>query len=277
MQPTSPSSLPALHASTNGAGAAHHTDLESARRVQQRLFPCRLPRVPGWNFAGCCRPARSVGGDYYDLFEAGPGRVAVALGDVSGKGLGPALVMAHLHALVRGRLPGCPTDLPRCVAGLNDYLADFLPEDWFVTLFLAVLDLGTGRLRYVNAGHPAPLLLDGRGEAALPLSEGGIPLGVLPGADYQAGEEWLNPGSLLALFSDGLTEAHNSEGDMFRAWRVAEVLQGAPARPAGEVLAALLAGVEDFANGAEQGDDLTLVIVRRGAASAAQPGAGEAG
>jgi sigma-B regulation protein RsbU (phosphoserine phosphatase) len=180
--------------------------------------------------------------------------------------------MAYLHALVRGRLAGCPANLPRCVGGLNAYLADFLPEDWFVTLFLAVLDVATGRLRYVNAGHPAPLLLGGRGQTPVALAEGGPPLGVLPGERYAAGQARLGRGSLLGLFSDGLTEAQNAGGAMFQAWRVGEVLRGARARPAGDVLAALLEGVGHFTGAAEPADDLTLLVVRRGVDSPAANG-----
>jgi hypothetical protein len=105
----------------DGAGPSVH-ELGTARLVQQHLFPRALPRVPGWDWAGLCRPARAVAGDYYDLFEAAPGQVAVALGDVSGKGLGPALIMASLHALVRSRVPDRLADLPGLVAELDRYL-----------------------------------------------------------------------------------------------------------------------------------------------------------
>jgi sigma-B regulation protein RsbU (phosphoserine phosphatase) len=237
--------------------------MESARLVQRKLFPQRLPSVPGWDFAGDCRPAQSVGGDYYDLFAVGPGRVALALGDVTGKGLGPALVMAHLHALVRGRLSGCPADLPRFAADLNEYLAEFLPSDFFVTLFVAVLETATGWLHYVNAGHPAPLLLDRTAAAPVGLAEGGTPLGVLPGARYEAGQAQMGPGAVLTLFSDGLTEAYSPGGEMLRAWRVAEVLRGGRTRTADEILTALREEVESFTGRANPEDDLTLVVVRR--------------
>jgi sigma-B regulation protein RsbU (phosphoserine phosphatase) len=237
--------------------------MESARLVQQRLFPCRLPCVPGWDFAGDCRPAQAVGGDYYDLFEVCPGGVVLALGDVSGKGLGPALVMAHLHALVRGRMPGYPGDLPRFVADLNDYLAEFLPSDFFVTLFVALLDSATGWLHYVNAGHPAPLLLDGGTGALVEAVTVNTPLGILPGERFEAGRVLMRPGAVLALFSDGLTEARSPTGDMFCVRRAVEGLHAVRARPAGAVLAALRATVEDFTGRAHPKDDLTLVVVRR--------------
>jgi serine phosphatase RsbU (regulator of sigma subunit) len=261
MQPNHLTPLPGR--AGNGAPGAGRADLESARRVQQRLWPGRLPHVGGWDFAAFCRPARSVGGDYHDLFEVGPGRLALALGDVSGKGLGPALVMAHLHALVRTGLPAGQAHLPRFAGDLNGHLGAFLPEDFFVTLFLAVLDLGSGRLDYVNAGHPAPLLVGGRGSAAVGLDRGGAPLGPLPGASYQGGRALLAPGGVLALFSDGLTEARNAGGEMFHARRVGQVLQAGHGRWAGDLLRVLVDAVGTFARPPHPADDLTLMVVRR--------------
>jgi sigma-B regulation protein RsbU (phosphoserine phosphatase) len=254
--------LPGTHPSHNGH-APHPGALETARQVQQRLFPRRLPHVPGWDFAACCRPAQAVGGDYYDLFPAGPGRLAVAVGDVSGKGLGPALVMAHLHGLVRGLLPADPADLGGFAANLNDRLGDSLPDDWFVTLFLAVVDLADGRLSYVNAGHPPALLLDAKHTAPVPLTVGGTPLGTVAGEVYAVGQARVRPGGLLAVFSDGLTECRNPGGQMFRVQGVAEALTGFGLRPAEGVRAGLIQSAESFRSTAGQEDDMTLVVVRR--------------
>ena len=139
-------------------------DLEAASRVQQKLFPERMPEVPGWEFAGLCRPARMLAGDYYDVFALTPGHVGLALGDVAGKGLGPSLVMASLHAMVRSRLASYSGALPGLMQELNQYLLRSLPEDMFVTLFLGVLHERSGRLSYVNAGHPHPLLVTAEGQ-----------------------------------------------------------------------------------------------------------------
>src|SRR5262249_40792768 len=127
----------------------HLRDLETARQVQRNLFPRQLPCLPGWDLAAVCRPARIVAGDYHDLFTPVPGCLAIALGDVAGKGLGPALVMAHLHTLIRSRLPAHLADLAGLVNELNAHLLAVLPEEMFVTLFLAVVELDTGRMRYV--------------------------------------------------------------------------------------------------------------------------------
>jgi serine phosphatase RsbU (regulator of sigma subunit) len=200
----------------NGRPHDYLRGLETARAVQQHLFPRRLPLPCGWECAACCRPAQPVGGDYHDLFQTSPGRLAVALGDVSGKGLGPALVAAHLHALVRSLLPSEPEALGRFAADLKEHLATFLPADFFVTLFLAVLDLADGWLYSVNAGHPPALLLDPSCHSPAQLSVGGIPLGAFPGERYDVGHVRLRPGCLLAVFSDGLSEARDAAGRMLR-------------------------------------------------------------
>jgi sigma-B regulation protein RsbU (phosphoserine phosphatase) len=241
----------------------HLRDLEAGRQAQERLFPAELPRVPGWDFAAVCRPARVVAGDYYDLFEAGPGQVALAVGDVAGKGLGPALVMAGLHAWIRCLLPPRTADLPGVMAELNRHLLASTPPDLFVSLFLAVLDVRAGRLDYANGGHPAPVALAGPGVRPVRLTEGGAVLGILPEVHYAARQIDLGPGSVLALFSDGVTEAASPGGELFRERRVLEALQAARSLPAAAALARILDGVERFAGPAGPADDLSLVIVRR--------------
>jgi sigma-B regulation protein RsbU (phosphoserine phosphatase) len=252
----------ALSPGRNGPGPPSH-DLDTARRVQQHLFPRNLPRVPGWDWAGLCRPARAVAGDYYDLFEAAPGLVAVAEGDVSGKGLGPALIMASLHALVRSRLPYRLGDLPGLVADLDAYLRAVTPDDMFVSLFLGVLDVGTGRLRYVNAGHPPPVLVGGPPGEPLRLPVGGPILGILPGVTWNEGAAVLEPGSLLALFSDGIPESRRDDGEPFGEERLVGLLRRAGRGPATAVVGRLLATVAHFTGWTEPADDQSLVVVRR--------------
>jgi sigma-B regulation protein RsbU (phosphoserine phosphatase) len=259
--PNDQASRPDLPCSGNGALACPRHDLEAARRVQQHLFPGEL-RLAGWDCAAVCRPARTVAGDYHDLFEAAPSRLAVALGDVSGKGLGPALVAAHLHALVRGRLPADGAALAPFVEDLNRRLLAVLPEGMFVTLLVAVLDLATGRAHYVNAGHPPAQLLLPSGRAQ-EWSEGGIVLGVLPEAPYRVGQAHVPVGGLLALFSDGLTDAAGLRGQPFHARRVGKVLRRARPGPARTALARLLEAVDAFAAGTEQADDVSVLLVRR--------------
>jgi sigma-B regulation protein RsbU (phosphoserine phosphatase) len=240
----------------------HLRDLEAARQVQEHLFPRELPRVPGWDCAAVCRPARVVAGDYHDLFAAAPGRLAVALGDVAGKGLGPALVMAGLHALVRGRLPRQADDLAGLMDGLNRYLLAATPPDLFLTLFLAVLDVGTGGLRYANAGHPAPLLVPGPDEEPVRLAQGGTVLGILPGARYREGHATLAPGSVLTVFSDGLTDTAGADRGTPSERRVVEALwAGHPSAAA--TLTRVLESFGHLAGGPEPADDVSLLVLRR--------------
>jgi sigma-B regulation protein RsbU (phosphoserine phosphatase) len=240
----------------------HLRDLETARQVQQNLFPRELPCLSGWDLAAVCQPAHVVAGDYYDLFEPARGFLAIALGDVAGKGLGPALVMAHLHTLIRSRLPTQFADLAGLVANLNAHLLAVLPEEMFVTLFLAVVELDTGRMVYVNAGHPSPLLIQS-GVPVAELAEGGTILGILPGSDYVVGDAWLPPDSVLTVFSDGVTEAQAPHGEQFQLRRVREVLQEAGDSPAAAIVKQLVAAVERFTGRTEPADDVSLVIVRR--------------
>jgi sigma-B regulation protein RsbU (phosphoserine phosphatase) len=238
--------------------------LEEARRVQQRLFPSELPRLPGWDLAAACRPARVVAGDYCDLLDLGAGRLGLVLGDVSGKGLGPALVMAGLRALVHARLPHRTADLAGLMGELNAYLLATTPDDMFVTLFLAVLDVPTGRLRHVNAGHLPPLVLaDPDGAGPMRITLGGPVLGILPEVDFEEHQAGLKPGSLLAVFSDGITEAMNRAGKMFHERRVVEALRKGWGQSAVQALAHLLEAVEQFAAGMEQADDMSVILLRR--------------
>jgi sigma-B regulation protein RsbU (phosphoserine phosphatase) len=182
---------------------------------------------------------------------------------VAGKGLGPALVMAGLRALVRSRLPYRPRDLAGLVGELNDYLLASTPDDLFVTLFLGVLEVSTGRLRYVNAGHLPPLVLAGPADGeARRFTGGGTVLGMFPGADFGEGQLRLRPGSLLALFSDGVTEATDRAGNMFHERRVIEDLRGAWGRCSEAMLARLLGSLERFTGGKEQ-DDISVILLRR--------------
>jgi sigma-B regulation protein RsbU (phosphoserine phosphatase) len=257
IHPASTSSSP-CHASPRADGLA------TARRVQHHLFPQELSRPVGWDIAAVCRPAQVVGGDYLDLVWLGKHHLALALGDVAGKGLGSALVMAGLRALVRARLAPRRCGLADVVGELNEYLLASTPDDLFVTLLLGVLEVSTGRLRYVNAGHPPPLVLAGPGADGIrPLTEGGTVLGGLPGADFEEGRALLKPGSLLALFSDGITEATDPTGRMFHERRLVELLERVREERAARTLVRLLEGLEHFTEGKESADDISLILLRR--------------
>jgi sigma-B regulation protein RsbU (phosphoserine phosphatase) len=223
-----------------------------------------LPNSDDWEFAATCRPARAVAGDYYDVFDGGAGQIVVALGDVSGKGLGPSLVMAGVRAVIRSRLSDNTSDLAGVMRELNQYLESTTLEEMFVTLFVGMLDRRRGALRFVNAGHPPPVLIAPQICQPTRLTEGGILLGVDPEARYDEEEVGLDPGSLVALYSDGITEASNGNGQRFDEPRLLHILRRANSAPASSILRGLLKSVDRFRETSEQQDDMTLVIVRRG-------------
>jgi sigma-B regulation protein RsbU (phosphoserine phosphatase) len=213
--------------------------------------------------AAFCRPAREVGGDYYDLFEPAPGRIVLALGDVTGKGLGASLLTASLHSTLRGRLPARLDDLVGLMSEVNEHLVQSTPAGIFATLFIGLLDTATGRMRYVNGGHPAPMLLRaGSGEPVL-LSEGGALVGILPGVPFTEGEVALAPGDMLLVYSDGLSEAMDAEQNMFEEAGVLQALEEARSLDAEPALRTVLDTADRFVAGAEQSDDISLVVVRR--------------
>jgi sigma-B regulation protein RsbU (phosphoserine phosphatase) len=238
-------------------------DIEIARGVQQGLFPRALPSVPGWEFAAGCLPAQAVGGDYYDLFEVEKGKVAFAVGDVSGKGLGASLLMANLHALMRSQLPRAAGDLAAFTTEVNEHLVASSPSGMFVTLFVGVLDTATGELRYVNAGHPPALVFSGVGGDMQKLETGGMLVGAIPGIRYEVGMVGLSPGSVLAVYSDGVTEATDTVGEMYEEERLIAALAACGEKSAAEVFTGVMESVECFSRGAEQADDITLVVIQR--------------
>jgi sigma-B regulation protein RsbU (phosphoserine phosphatase) len=250
-----------LHADHNGKPHHHDAVVAAARKVQESLFPRPMPDLAGWEFASYSSPAQEVTGDYLDVFELSPGQVALALGDVSGKGLGAGLVMACLHGFLHGRLPAAPSDLPRLMREMNTYLLQATPPDVFVSLFLGVLDVATGALSYVNAGHPPPLLL-ADSAAPVELNEAGSLLGIFDNPARESVRVTLPPGSLLVLFSDGVTEARNRHDQPFHARRLAEVLRGAP-RSARAAVRSVVEAVRSFVGPARQSDDQSVLAVHR--------------
>jgi len=238
-------------------------DLEIARQVQQNLFPKKLPSYPGWEFTGICRSARAVGGDYYDIFEVAPGKVLLALGDVSGKGLGASLLMASVHSAIRSRAATSLDDPSKLIVELNHHLLSSTSPETFVTLFLGLIDLDTGKLQYVNCGHPPPILLCQEEKKQERLTIGGPILGILDGAPYTKGEYYLRNGDVLVLFSDGVTEATNQKEEMFEEERLLEMLSRTSELEASAVINLVMNTVDSFTAQCEQADDISVVIVRR--------------
>lgn len=238
-------------------------DVEIARTVQQNLFPHKLPVSAGWEFAGFCRPARAVGGDYYDIFEPIPGKVLIALGDVSGKGVGASLLMASVHAAIRSRAGSLGDKPAALIAEVNRHLTATCPQGTFVTLFFGTLDVDSGILQYVNCGHPPAILWHGDGRGAEQLAEGGPVLGIIDADVFAAGECQLVSGDTVIVYSDGVTEAMNASEEMFEDERLIEAVAGAANRSAPDLMTSIVKAVDDFAEKQEQADDISVLVVRR--------------
>jgi serine phosphatase RsbU (regulator of sigma subunit) len=243
--------------------AQQSRDLEIASRVQQNLFPRSLPSPAGWDLAARCRPARAVGGDYYDLFEISPTKIALALGDVAGKGLGASLLTASLHAMVRGGLHRRSEDLGGLMEEINTQLVASTPPEIFATLFLGVLDTERGVLRYVNAGHPSPVLVHPDRDLSETLETGGTLVGMLEEAEYAEGSATLPQGGTLLIYSDGVSEATDPHGAMFEEQRIVATLQEVRPLGAEAGLQRVLEAVDTFVAGAGQSDDISLIVLRR--------------
>lgn len=230
-------------------------EIEEARQVEQSLLPKTLPALPGVTFAASRRAARSVSGDYLDAIPAGPQQVMLCIGDVIGKGVPAAMLMSNLQAAVRaGVAPG--VEPGEMCARLNNAMCENMPSGKFITFFCGLLDAERKTLTYSNAGHGAPVLLRANGEIVR-LDQGGVVLGVFRDVAYQQATVALVPDDRLLLFTDGLTEAHNAEGEEFGDGRlIAEAMMARQLVPA-VLNERMLAAVTAF--GALH-DDATLLV-----------------
>jgi serine phosphatase RsbU (regulator of sigma subunit) len=234
-------------------------ELSAARVIQHQLLPKEMPSLPGWRVAAYYRPARAIGGDFYDFLELPDGQLAIFAGDVTDKGIPAALVMATTHSILRGEAPGLAS--PGAVLErANDRLYPDIPPHTFVTCLYAVLDPASGRLLYANAGHNLPYVATADGVAELRAT--GMPLGAMPGMTYEENEAHLAPGDSVLLHSDGLVEAHDQSGEMFGFPRLQEIVESS--RGGEHLIEECLAKLREFAGRDwEQEDDITLVVLQR--------------
>jgi len=233
-------------------------EINIARDIQQALLPRNFVNCPYLTVSGCNFPCLSVGGDYFDVFPIGDGRTAFLLADVSGKGLGAALLTTMLQGALSGMTLG--SDPARVINHVNRFLCDHAEIGRYATMFFGILD-EAGHLEFINAGHPSPFLLR-NGQAEEAFTEGSFPVGLVPEAEYTATCMKLEPGDTLVLFSDGVTEAMDPDENLFGVPRLKDVLVG-KSNVALDVLEKLvLESVENFARGARQADDLTMLVVR---------------
>ncbi len=234
-------------------------EMNVAREVQRELLPRAVPRFEGLELAGVCRPAIAVGGDCYDYLEHADGRPGLVIADISGKGVPAALLMASLQASVRS-LFHLAADPGQLHARLNDALCRSSSSSRYATAFVADFDPDTRRLTYSNAGHLPALII--RGEQTLRCEEGGMPIGLFEGVTYKTGALTLVPGDLLALFTDGVSEAPAPDGEEFGAARLADLLRGHLDRPLDAILQAVLDALLDWSGPVPPHDDVTLVLAR---------------
>ena len=241
-----------------------HREIEIAREVQERLFPQNLPAIATLEYAGHCRPASGVGGDYYDFLALANGHLGLAIGDISGKGVPAALLMASLQASVRGQSQGLNAEGRPDIAGLmtnvNRLVFDASPQNRYATFFYAQFDPLTRVLTYTNGGHNPPMLI--RGEEILRLEAGGPPVGLFRPSRYQQAELALTTGDLLILYTDGISEAENPAEDEWGEDALISAVRTCAAAPPAEMISTIMRCADAFANGAPQHDDMTLVVAR---------------
>jgi serine phosphatase RsbU (regulator of sigma subunit) len=235
-----------------------------ARVIQQGMLPRDFSEYPHLAVNGYNLPCLSVGGDYFDVFPVSEGRTAFLIADVSGKGLGAALLTTMLQGALSAMTLG--TDPARVINHVNRFLCSHAEVGRYATMFFGILD-DDGHLEFINAGHPSPFLIR-NGVAEEAFTEGSFPVGLVPEAEYTAVCLKLEPGDTLVLFSDGVTEAMDPDDQLYGVPRLKQVLTGLAECPLEEIQKCVLESVENFARGAHQADDLTLLVVRYRAAAA---------
>src|SRR5215207_362040 len=234
-------------------------ELEVAKLIQQNFLPKQLPELSGWQVAAYYRPAREVGGDFYDVIPLPDGKVGFVVGDVTDKGVPAALVMAATRSVLRAsaqRLVNPGETLER----VNEHLCPDMPAKMFVTCLYGVLDPETGHFRFANAGHDLPYVKTAEGSDELRAR--GMPLGLMPGMPYDEKETVLAPGDSLLLHSDGIVEAHDPSGEMFSFPRLKQCVADYPG--GGELIDRVLSDLHAHTGpDAEQEDDITMVVLQR--------------
>jgi sigma-B regulation protein RsbU (phosphoserine phosphatase) len=235
-------------------------ELEIAREVQQRLFPQQALSIPGIEIAGYCRPALGVGGDYYDYFALGESNLGIAIGDVSGKGFPAALLMASLRASLRAQTMRGEGDLATIMQNVNTLGYESSAVNRYATFFYGQFSPSSRLFWYVNAGHEPPLIF--RGNSVIRLDVGGPVVGLLPSLQYQQGTLTLVSGDLLVALTDGISEAMNQADEEWGVENLIHCVRDCATIPCGEIIERVIASADAFAAGAQQHDDMTLIIAR---------------
>ncbi|RMF58130.1 MAG: hypothetical protein D6748_09615 [Calditrichaeota bacterium] len=236
-------------------------ELNVARTIQKKLLPHQLPNIPGYEVSGMNIPSKQVGGDYYDVIPLGSHTVALAIGDVAGKGVPAALLMANLQAALRIVLKFNPSP-QQIISQLNNLICENTDRDKFITFFLAILNTREHTLTYVNAGHNYPILVTSTGTIQT-LEEGGLILGVVPDYPYQSSTIQLKKGDLLYCYTDGVTEAVNHEGEEFGEELLLRLLNRFHKLPLTQSLEKIWQKIVAYSSGIPQADDVTMLAIKR--------------
>ena len=238
-------------------------EMEFAAKIQRELFPAAPPSLPGYDLAGAAFPAQATSGDYFDFIPISDDALAMVVADVTGHGIGPALVMAQVRAYLR-TLFRATDDLVSIMSTINRFLVADLDDNLFVTMILAKLEPASGRCTYVNSAHPCGYVVDRSGEVAAELKSVCVPLGLFPELPQCAVHELaLGQGNVAALVTDGVLESESPDGEEFGAERLLEVLREHRLDPAREIVERVYSAVREFAHEQEQMDDITIVICKR--------------
>lgn len=236
-------------------------EMRLAYEIQVDLLPKEQPVLPGYQIAGKSIPSKEVGGDYFDFIPSGDNRLAFCLGDISGKGIPAALLMANLQATLRGQtLLG--NNSKSCVSFANEMLYQNSAPNKFATLFYGIIDSSKNELSYCNGGHNNPFFFS-HDNKLTPLDKGGLIVGIMPSVIYEEDTIPFNSGDLLVIFSDGITEAMNNTEEEFGEQRLIDVILQNKNEPAKDLIEIIIKKVQEFSGIQSQMDDITLVIIKR--------------
>jgi len=250
--------------SDSGIHKSFRKDLEGAKDVQQAFFPPQSFSIPCLSCETFYQPARGIGGDYYDFLSLRGGHWGIAIGDVSGKGIGAALLMASLQASLRAQALHSHLNLTTLIGDVNRLVHESSPTNFFASLFYAEYEPATRMLKYVNAGHNPPVVVRHRfGSCELfQLSANAVPVGIFADAQFEAEKFQLMEDDILVAYTDGITEAANRSGDLWGLEKLEALLRSCARMSSGEIVARILAEVSGFADGEPQRDDATLVVMK---------------
>jgi len=250
--------------SDSGVHRASRKDMEGAKDVQQAFFPPQGFSIPCLSCETFYQPARGIGGDYYDFLSLSGGRWGIAIGDVSGKGIGAALLMASLQASLRAQALHPHSDLTALIGDVNRLVYESSPTAFFASLFYAEYEPATRMLQYVNAGHNPPIILRPQMESCelFHLRAQAVPIGMFADTQFSATKFQLAKDDILVAYTDGITEAANASGELWGLERLERLLRSCNRMAPNEIVERILAEVSEFANGEPQHDDVTLVVMK---------------